>query len=250
MKIEKINDNQIRCTLSKKELEERQIKISELAYGSEKAKDLFHDMIEQANDEFGFEVNDMPIMVEAIPLTGENLILQITKVEYPEELDPRFSKFSESDDGWGSEENFINPFADIRGADDILALFKELEREDDSRAENEEGEKKESVIRPMEEADLIRMFEVTKFRELERLSHVLAGYYKGKNTLYKDLHKNRYYLVIQKNQHTPQEFNKICNIISEYAYAKEYTPAVGAYLKEHGKVIIKDKAIQLYGELA
>ena len=80
MKIEKINDNQIRCTLSKQELEERQIKMSELAYGSEKAKDLFHDMIEQANDEFGFEVNDMPIMVEAIPLNGESLILQITKV--------------------------------------------------------------------------------------------------------------------------------------------------------------------------
>lgn len=38
MKIEKINENQIRCTLTKSDLEERHIRLSELAYGSEKAK--------------------------------------------------------------------------------------------------------------------------------------------------------------------------------------------------------------------
>ena len=36
MKIEKINENQIRCTLTKDDLAERQIKLSELAYGTEK----------------------------------------------------------------------------------------------------------------------------------------------------------------------------------------------------------------------
>ena len=94
MKIERVNENQIRCTLSKSELADRHLKVSELAYGTEKAKALFHEMIEQANDEFGFEVDDMPVMIEAIPLSGENIVLQITKVDCPEELDTRFSKFS------------------------------------------------------------------------------------------------------------------------------------------------------------
>ena len=49
MKIEKINENQIRCTLTKSDLEERHIRLSELAYGSAKAKDLFRDMMQQAN---------------------------------------------------------------------------------------------------------------------------------------------------------------------------------------------------------
>ena len=49
MKIEKVNDNQIRCTLTREDLEDRHIKISELAYGSAKAKSLFKDMVEQAN---------------------------------------------------------------------------------------------------------------------------------------------------------------------------------------------------------
>ena len=48
MKIEKINDNQIRCTLTRQDLADREIKLSELAYGTEKAKLLFRDMMQQA----------------------------------------------------------------------------------------------------------------------------------------------------------------------------------------------------------
>lgn len=48
MKIERTSENQIRCTLNKHDLMERQLKISELAYGSDKAKELFRDIMEQA----------------------------------------------------------------------------------------------------------------------------------------------------------------------------------------------------------
>ena len=48
MKIEKINDSQIRCYLSGEDLAKRQLKLSELAYGSEKAKRLFRDLMQQA----------------------------------------------------------------------------------------------------------------------------------------------------------------------------------------------------------
>ena len=67
MKIEKINENQIRCTLTRADLEDRHLKISELAYGTEKAKSLFHDMMQQAAFEFGFEADYIPLMIEAIP---------------------------------------------------------------------------------------------------------------------------------------------------------------------------------------
>lgn len=92
MKIEKISDNQIRCTLSHQDLAERELKLSELAYGSEKAKALFRDMMQQASYEFGFEADDIPLMIEAIPISKETLILVITKVDNPDELNNKFSK--------------------------------------------------------------------------------------------------------------------------------------------------------------
>ena len=64
MKIEKVNDHQIRCTLTREDLAVRQLKISELAYGTDKAKQLFHDMMQQASFEFGFEAEDIPLMMK------------------------------------------------------------------------------------------------------------------------------------------------------------------------------------------
>ena len=55
MRIEKINDNQIRCTLTKTDLADRQLHLSELAYGTEKAKNLFRDMMQQASLDFGLD---------------------------------------------------------------------------------------------------------------------------------------------------------------------------------------------------
>ena len=55
MKIERINDNQIRCTLTSLDLSSRGINLTELAYGSEKARNLFREMSQQAAIEVGFE---------------------------------------------------------------------------------------------------------------------------------------------------------------------------------------------------
>ena len=48
MKAERINQDQIRFTLSAQDLQERNLKVSELAYGSEKTKALFDDMVKTA----------------------------------------------------------------------------------------------------------------------------------------------------------------------------------------------------------
>ena len=251
MKIEKVNENQIRCTLSREDLEDRQIKLSELAYGSEKAKSLFHDMIQQANYEFGFEAGDIPLMVEAIPLSGDNIILQITKVEYPDELDTRFSKFSESEeeDEETEEGTFDGSiFPKIQGADDILGLFKKLRKETEEQKEVKQIEKETPESRQEEvsvPADLVKMFEFVHMEEIERLARVLGGFYSGENQIYKDLHKNRYCLFLHKSHHTPEEFNKVCNIACEYGTQKKYIPGTEAYLKEHGRPVLKERALQM-----
>ena len=53
MKIEKVSDNQIRCTLNRADLEERQLNLRELAYGTDKARMLFREMMSRACRECG-----------------------------------------------------------------------------------------------------------------------------------------------------------------------------------------------------
>jgi len=260
MKIEKISERQIRCTLSRDDLVDRELRISELAYGSEKAKALFRDMMQQANYEFGFEAEDIPLMIEAIPVSPECLILVITKVEDPDELDTRFSKFSPDSD---EQEDLYDDDSEESYADEIINCFGQI---DDLIGDSSEEEKEDFV--PLAEAlsinkedspeeessnsksvsyqtNLMKVYSFQTLNEVIKLSNVIANYYKGTNSLYKNPVNATYYLVITKSDHTPEEFNKICNIISEYGRSERTTYASPFYYEEHFEMIIKDSAIQI-----
>lgn len=259
MKIEKVNDHQIRCTLTKADLADRELKISELAYGTEKAKSLFRDMMQQASYEFGFDADDIPLMIEAIPLNSECIVLVITKVEDPEELDTRFSKFApsvhdddEEDEMGNTLDSMLQSLSD--GADDVLDLFKKIH--DSHMAESASGAadslnsldrqnvKSLNVPQPAAGFDLTRIYGFESLNQVTRLAHILVQHYNGKNSLYKNDRTSTYVLVVSQSDHTPEEFNKICNMLSEYGSPERFASASEAYMEEHFEPIIKDKAIQ------
>lgn len=260
MKIEKVNDKQIRCTLTREDLAERQIKLSELAYGTEKAKMLFRDMMQQAAYEFGFEADDIPLMIEAIPMSADTIILLITKVEYPEELDTRFSKFSEPDEEDIYDDGALSgiPNTAGEGADDILGLFRKIQ-EEQRKASGSPDEKNPSERDTSETdtedmpvhvlADITKLFVFEDLSEVTRLAHILKGFYVGNNDLYKNESAHQYYLLVSKSSQTPEEFNKVCNILSEYASQQVYSPAVGAFFGEHYRLILRGNALQTLAEL-
>ena len=261
MKIEKVNDHQIRCTLTREDLAERELKLSELAYGTEKAKDLFRDMMQQASFEFGFEAEDIPLMIEAIPLNSECIVLIITKVEDPDELDTRFSKFAPSiHDDDSSLDDVLDTIAE--GADDVLDLFKKIQNgktgnspvQDAAPVEEKSTDNastaqsfKKALQKKLSDAsapnELTKIYSFSSLREVTSLSHILSDYYHGINSLYKQK-EGSYLLVISKSEHTPIEFNKVCNILSEYGSCIKSVPASEAYLEEHFEPIIKNSALQ------
>lgn len=254
MKIERINDNQIRCTLTGEDLADRHLKLSELTYGSDKAKRLFHEMIQQASYEVGFEANDIPLMIEAIPLSGGSIILNVTKVEYPEELDGRFSNFTDFDN---TSEDLLadeNTSSAAESADSILDLFRKISsaaaslrtadqspEADENPADQIPSDSTEDTSKAGSEevhdidipTDIIRLFSFRDVNHLIRLAHVLNGFYTGDNSLFFDNNERVYYLILHKDQHTPSEFNKVCNILSEYALQNHYVDSAEAYFNEH-----------------
>ena len=247
MKIEKINDNQIRCTLTKEDLDTHQIRISELAYGTEKAKKLFQDMMRQAQLEFGFEADNIPLMIEAIPINMESVILIITKVEDPEELDTRFSKFAPFK-GNESKETI-----QLDGADNIIDIFQKLceaKLKNISKKQNEHTDNKaakETKSVPEQETPSVNLIRLYTFRNLDEViaaAHGLNGFFTGENTLYKES-SSQYQLVLHQSAYTPEEFNKVCNILSEYGKGKAFTLSGEAYLQEHGERITKNALQQL-----
>lgn len=242
MKIEKINDNQIRCTLTSDDLASREIKLSELAYGTDKAKNLFRDMMQKAHSEFGFEADNIPLMIEAIPVTPDSIVLIITKVEDPEELDTRFSNFSQSEEG--AADSSESP--QISGADDIIDIFQKIyEAKTKGRAAKKEKENapKEENAAPEPSVNLLRLFTFIRLDDVIEASHALNSYFNGCNTLYKNA-EGTYALVLHQSDCTPEEFNRVCNMLSEYGHGKAFSAAGEAYLTEHAEAVIADCALQ------
>lgn len=270
MKIEKISDTQIRCTLNKTDLIDRQLRISELAYGTDKAKALFRDMMQQANCEFGFEADDIPLMIEAIPVSPECLILVITKIDDPDELDTRFSRFTASEDGDEIDEdadsyadeilNCFDQFSEIMDdndddniidVEDFTPLSETLSAVADTIGTGDESTvRKTNKTKPVSpQVDLVKIFSFASLNEIIHLSKQLHHVYKGENTVYKDSVNSRYFLVLHKSKHSPEEFNKICNIISEFGKTERVTYASPSYYEEHFETIIKKKAIQVLSKM-
>lgn len=265
MKIERISKNQIRCILTSDDLESRQLRLSELACGSEKAKNFFRDMMQQAHMELGFDADNIPLMIEAMPSASGSITLIITKVEDPDELDNRFSSLA----SLLGEGNVQTEEFHMDGADAILDIFQKfhdakLKSIQRKKAAKEAEEKKsrqheasaptvpapedadtsESISSELSSLNLIRLYEFGMLDDIIEAAATISQHYHGVNSLYKDTKRDYYMLVIHQSDHTPEEFNKICNMLSEYASGQAYSAASEAYLQEHKDVVIQGDAIQ------
>ena len=246
MKIEKMNENQIRCTLTKEDLISRELKISELAYGTEKAKTLFRDMMRQANFEFGFEAEDIPLMIEAIPLNAECIVLIITKVEDPEELDTRFSRFAPS----VTEDTDYEGLEEIDGdaPDEVMDLFRRLQTQQPGGAP-EQGAEPADRAEAADQHLRSRIFRLSSLQCAMEVSAVIAGHYKGLSTLYKDPAAGNYLLLMTQGDDTGEGFDRACNILSEYGSLQRSAAASGTFLTEHCEALISETAVQALGGL-
>ena len=239
MKIERINENQIRCTLTSFDLSVRNLNLGELAYGSEKARSLFREMIQKASNEVGFEAEDIPLMVEAIPLSNESVMLVITKIEDPEELDTRFAKFSPMSDD--DQDTMLNDLASelLEGADGLLGLLGADKKD------------KEEAPAPKEEAAASTM-RIYCFQSLDQISEAARAalqVYDGENTLYKKPEARQYYLVIKNTLESSLDFSRVCNILAEYGTKIRQDYASEAYYREHYEVLIEGHALQSLARL-
>ncbi|MFR3730558.1 adaptor protein MecA [Lacrimispora sp.] len=239
MKIERISENQIRCTLTSFDLSARNLNLGELAYGSEKARNLFREMIQKASNEVGFEAEDIPLMVEAIPLSNESVMLVITKIDDPEELDTRFAKFSPSTDE--DLDSMPGDLANelLEGADGLLSLLGI-----DKKEEPEAQKPKESSY-----ASSIRIYCFQSLDQISNAARAIGQVYDGENTLYKKPGTRQYYLVIRNSPEKSLDFSRVCNLLAEYGSKIRQDYASEAYYKEHYEVLIEGHALQSLSKL-
>jgi len=272
MKIERINENSIRCTLTSFDLSVRDLNIKELAYGTDKVRKLFTEMMTRASNEVGFEADGTPIMIEAIPLSSDSIQLVITKVDNPEELDARFSRFSPGPQGAGAKqgkgEDWLHKLTSelLEGAAGFLAQVQNSQENGGQAPEGgtisitggpgilgaapilpgaKPGVPKAKKKQPQPEIPE-NTCRAIGFEDLDTIFAAVraAAFYDGESTLYKKPENGKYVLLIRGGKENHDEYAKVCNILTEYGYSIHTTAGTGAYYDEHYEVICKSPAIK------
>ncbi|MBO5342338.1 MAG: adaptor protein MecA [Lachnospiraceae bacterium] len=239
MKIERVNDHQIRCTLTKKELEQRNLKLSEIAYGNEKVKKLFQDMMQLAAHECDFDAEDTPLMIEIIPFS-ECAVIVVTKVEDPDELDTRFSRFAPSVHNADSILSGIlgDVFQSLSEKHEgIGELFKKMQAHNDNSLEEKEAPENTDA------SNLQIFFHFNTLREVMNACHRLTDSFTGDSALYKNSQKNQFILNLRGTGMTTEAFTNVYNLLGEYGEPAYDNGYFKYFVKEHCEVIIAENAV-------
>ena len=212
MKSERISKNQVRFTLNRADLKARQLKITDLSYGSEKAKALFDDMMLQAAAEFGFDMTKHPIMIEAIPISEDSLMITMTQV---------------------------------RSHEDLLALFR-------SNVPGAEmgPEEVDQRIRPQEEApeepqttETVMVYTFESFDTVLEAARTVSPDLRLRNQLYHDEETGAYHLLVQFQRQT-RTLRYVLTALTEYASDVSREPLRIAYIREHDHLSVHARALQ------
>ena len=215
MKIEKISDKRLKILLTSEDLKQRNIKMAELAFGTEKTRDLFKEMMEIAGDECDFYAEDSQLMIEAIPLSLEAIVILITKID----------------------DNVASPDEVRDDADN---------QEKPERKRVRAGKRTNSVKKSAND-NLISVFEFNRLDDVSLVSRNLFGRFTGESYLLKM--KGNYFLILQNNSSLDEISDKDLEIIiGEYGRKRAVNPISRAYLFEHGELIIDNPAIDILSE--
>ena len=207
MKIEKISENQIKFILSKSDLDERDIKISELAYGSEKTHRLLQEMMNQAYSEYNFDSDNMPLLTEVMPVGTSQVIIVVTKIsEAGEEKPLNFFNQNRPSHPFKTY-GFMKPNDDAAYMEDNLAVFS---------------------FKSLDEAAVS--------------AKRLYDSFMGQSRLYKC--DNRYFLVIEEDSSAAYALAEAVVVLHEYGEKHISTSLGENYLAEHGEIFISRQAVE------
>ncbi len=228
MRFEKINEDKLKIELSKEDLLEHNLKLTDIAIGTDDSRKVLHKIMEQAFSELDFEPENLPLMIEAVPTSAFSINIVISKMKDSEEFEAKLNNFGLDNKGKPSDLDLIEKLAK-----ELDSHNNDLSSESKSKHTDIQNKNKEKTI-------LERTKMIYKFNALDDVifvSHVLGTVYNGASTLYK--YDNIYYLYLHAKGYDKNQIIKLRLTLDEFGEFLSTHVVAQAFLKEHAQVMIK-----------
>ena len=210
MRIERISETQMKFVLMQSDLEERDIKISELSHSSDKTQQLFKEIMQLVQDEEVFTTESAPFLIEAMRVGVDSLAVIVTKMN-AEDLEKRYN---------------LIPAAKDRCRFKRTEYIKEDYPDEDSH-----------VVFSFGNLDLAAAAALA-------VDPVFAG----ESRLYKL--NGQYYLWLLNETEDDRTTADIESVLSEFGHKHVSNALSMQYLAEHGEVILSQDAVDKLSQYA
>ena len=91
MQIEKVDNNKLKVILNANDLEENNIDLNTFMANSLESQELFLDILDLAEEEFNFYVDNSKLVIESVSLANNIFIFTITKLsEHKDSISPNY----------------------------------------------------------------------------------------------------------------------------------------------------------------
>ena len=178
-------------------------------------------------------------MIEAIPLGADSIVLIVTKVDNPEELDTRFSNFAPS-----VKKDALPSKAQPSQLSQLLNALKES-------GAGQQGKTPDEIMKERRDYLLTsRLYSFETISDVIRASKLLSGIFEGDSSLYRDEKTQLLYLLLK--MHGVDEVTSMQSALaalSEYGQPEKISPARQQYVVTHCSPILAQNAIETLSQL-
>lgn len=238
MKFTKIDQNTVRCVISKEEMESYNLDIEDFIKKNKKVKDFVELLIDKAGDEVGYEHSQGMMQLQLQPLPKMGLAItfsskEITPEELTEEITARI--------GEEITETFL----------ETVSGLKENEGKKTEATVNS-LEKKEKKVKKIAEEVTIPDLYICRFENLYNIGAFckqVPEHFYVKGSIYKDEYNNVFYLAIERARCKREKFLYVCRLAMEFSYLDSCSGIRLAFLKEQYTCLARENAIPVFRKI-
>ncbi len=217
MKMEKISDTQIKFILTKSDLISRNLNLADLTHQNEKTSQLFKEMLDKVVKNFNLKPESNPFMIEAMPM-NDGIIILISKVDSEKSLNSGFDFLPET----------------LKTGRFRQGGFLDLKEEAPPHISRKDAKYSVFVFKSMDAASLA--------------AKRINSSFEGESSLFKL--KDSFYILLKRRKiKNNLQTDFLETALSEYGRKQTSNSVSAAYIKEHGEVIIADRAINILSEI-
>ena len=241
MEFERIGKNTIQCHMTVEEMNEYGLRIEDFFTNQEKSRDFLEQLVEHAEEEVGYEVENGMVSMQLMRLPDDSLVITFSEKadDNLHNMLSQLQSLAELIDENGLKNFGMEPSAEMSASEEnyIDSEARPMEGTATQDYKKQKNPAKKMVTKP-------KLFCFANLDAVEKFAGVTTLEKNVPSRLYKDPNTKLYYLLLKKGKLRIDEYQLLCEDVLEYAKYQIKQPFAEQYCKEHFQCLIEKHALR------